>query len=82
LTRTIAIDVALIDSFDIETALCGERRRIRLNRVENSFAVVSLSKRGHEPFALNLTDKSIRQIAFDVTAHLREVLAILNRNHE
>jgi hypothetical protein len=82
LTRTIAIDVALIDPLDTKTALRCERRRIRLNCVENSFTVVSLSKCGHEPLALNLSDQSVRQIAFDMTAHLREVLAILDRDYQ
>src|ERR1051325_3011358 len=81
LRRTFAISVALIDSLDTEAALRCECRSVGLNRVENSFAVVSLSKRGHEPLALNLTDESVRQIALNVTAHLREVLSILDRNH-
>jgi hypothetical protein len=36
----------------------------------------------HESFTLNLADKSIRQITFDVTTDLCEILAILNRDHE
>ena len=81
-SRTFSIRITLIDSFDTETTLRGECRDVSLNRVEDSLAVISLPERRHESFALNLTDKSIRQIAFKMTAHLREVLAILNRNHQ
>ncbi len=77
-----SIRVTLIDSFDTETTLRSKCRDVSLNRVEDTFAVVTLPERRHQSFALNLTDESVRQITFKMTADLREVLAILDRDHQ
>ena len=80
-SRSFSIRVTLIDPFDSETTLRSKCRDVSLNRVEDSFAVITLPERGHESFALYLTDESVRQITFKMTADLREILAVLDRNH-
>src|SRR6185369_3190581 len=76
LRRTFAIRVTLIDAFNTEPTLCSERRDVRLNRVKYTFAVVALPELRHESFALNLSDKTVVQVTFNMTAHLCEVLPI------
>ena len=49
------IGVTLIDAFDSETTLGRNCCDIRLDRIENTFAVIALPERRHESFALYLT---------------------------
>ena len=77
-----SINLALANAFNTEAPLCSECRNVRLDRIENAFAVILLSELRHQPFTLNLAHESIRQITFDVTTHLRVVLAILNRDYQ
>jgi hypothetical protein len=74
--------LVLADTFNTEATLFSERRDVSLDRVANAFAVVSLSELWDHSLALHLAHEPVRQIAFKVTTHLREVLAILNRDDE
>lgn len=76
------IRIPLIDSFNTESALRSNRRDIRLDRVVDAFAVVSLLERRHESLALYPADKSVGQVAFEMLAHLCEGLSILYSNNE
>lgn len=76
------VRVSLINAFDTEPAFGSQRCNVSLDRVEDPFAVVALSERRYKSFTLDLSDYSVGQITFDVTADLCEVVAILNRNHQ
>ena len=74
--------LVLTDPFNTETTLCSECRNVSLDRVANASTVVLLPELRYESLSLNLARHSIRQIAFNVTTHLRVVLAVLNRDYE
>jgi hypothetical protein len=76
-----SVNFALADTFNTEATLGSEGCDVRLDRVEYALAVVPLPELRHKSFTLDLAHEAVRQIAFDMTAHLREVFAILNRDY-
>lgn len=70
--------ISLIDAFDTKPAFGSDRGNVGLDRVIDPLTVVSLSESRHQPFALYLTCKAVRQIAFEVLTDERVVLPILN----
>src|SRR6185295_2999941 len=69
-------------ALDAEAALLREGCDVGFGRVGDAFAVVALLELRDELLALYLAHYAVGQIAFEVAAHLRVILAVVNGDYQ